>query len=511
MYFSQIRAGLISTVLLLSTALASPALAETLPEISPRQIASDVDVVQNPQTGVQEFIAPSFDPFEEDRTMAGNVSLRSAGQATTIDGQAVRGGALLDLAFYYNSVSNDPYDTRGYEEVVYLSGEYAPVTYRDNRILECNEHVQDVVYYHEDYYRPSLYGGLYRPYPFYTGHFGFSSGYGYNYGFNRGFGLSSGFIGGRSFGNTNIRNRRNIRNRQNTRRNTRGGIANRLVDGVRRTNAQREDRSGIREERRANRNRNSDSRETRRSNRSERRNERAAATRASTPRQDRAPRAQNNRIRNNNGVSTSARRSSPRATTTRQATTPRTAAPTSRPQQANSTAPARRARNTERSRPARAERARSRSSQRQKSQNSPRRNGGNKGRSRGNSKLKLMSFLPMASAWSRNVVRNVDIQCAREEILSVHIPQDRLDAARFDGLTVLVLDRAGHELPVFVPPNYIEGFRQAVSGRAAPNVSYQEPRSYGIEETPCPAGTIKQSDGTCLQGGATTYGGYPTR
>ena len=68
MYFSQIRAGLISTALLLSTALASPALAETLPEISPRQIASDVEVIQNPQTGVQEFIAPSFDPFEEDRT-----------------------------------------------------------------------------------------------------------------------------------------------------------------------------------------------------------------------------------------------------------------------------------------------------------------------------------------------------------------------------------------------------------------------------------------------------------
>ena len=101
MYFSQIRAGLISTALLLTTALASPALAETLPEISPRQIASDVDVVQNPQTGVQEFIAPSFDPFEEDHTMAGNVSLRSAGQATTIDGQAVRGGALLDLSLIH--------------------------------------------------------------------------------------------------------------------------------------------------------------------------------------------------------------------------------------------------------------------------------------------------------------------------------------------------------------------------------------------------------------------------
>jgi len=138
----------------------------------------------------------------------------------------------------------------------------------------------------------------------------------------------------------------------------------------------------------------------------------------------------------------------------------------------------------------------------------------------------MIGFIPMASAWSRNVVRNVDVQCAREEMLTVHIPQERLDAARFDGLTVLVLDRTGQEIPVFVPPNYIEGFRQAVDGHVAPNVSYnepgisapitggpvyQEPRPYGIEQAPCPVGTAKQSDGTCLQGGTNTYGGYPTR
>ena len=132
-----------------------------------------------------------------------------------------------------------------------------------------------------------------------------------------------------------------------------------------------------------------------------------------------------------------------------------------------------------------------------------------------------MSFLPMASSWSRNVVRNVDVQCAREEMLTVHIPQERLDAARFDGLTVLVLDRNGQELPVFVPPNYIEGFRQAVSGRVTPTMSYQDPRpnatiyqaprSSSVESAPCPVGTTKQDDGTCLQGGNVTYGGYPTR
>ena len=132
-----------------------------------------------------------------------------------------------------------------------------------------------------------------------------------------------------------------------------------------------------------------------------------------------------------------------------------------------------------------------------------------------------MNFLPMASAWSRNAVRNVDVQCAREELLTVHISQERLDAARFDGLTVFVLDRAGHELPIYVPPNYIEGFRQAAGSQITSSLpyeqprssapvtrgpAYQEPRSYGYEEAPCPAGTAKQADGTCLQGGTVTYG-----
>jgi len=100
MYFSQIRAGLIASALLLTTALASPAFAETLPEISPRQIASDVELKFNPDTGAKEYIAPSFDPFEEDRSMAGTASLRSVSSATTIDGQSVRGGALLDMTFW---------------------------------------------------------------------------------------------------------------------------------------------------------------------------------------------------------------------------------------------------------------------------------------------------------------------------------------------------------------------------------------------------------------------------
>lgn len=525
-YFSHIRAGLMASALLLTTALASPALAETLPEISPRQIANDVKIEYHPETGAREYVAPSFDPFEEDRNMAGTASLRSVSNATTIDGQSIRGGALLDMTFYYNSASNDPYDTRGYEEAVYLSGEYAPVTRRDNRILECNEQVQDVVYYHEDYYRPSLYVNLFRPYRHYRGHFGYGRGYDYGRSY-RGYGGYRGYRRGHDGDRRRTHNRRNTRHRDH----------DRAVGETRRTVTSREDRTGrrdyrdrsssprrlTREERRANRN--GDNRETRRNNRDGRRGNTSRSDSARTIplganralRMERVVTHENApRIRNNNAATS--RRGAANASGPRNAAPARATAPTPRAERA---APAPRRQRTERSRPARTERAVNRARE-TKSRNAPRRSNGRKG----NTKLKLMGFMPMASAWSRNVVRNVDVQCAREEMLSIHIPQERLDAARFDGLTVLVLDRTGQEMPIFVPPNYIEGFRQAVNGRVTPNVSYQdpvnsapvtrepayqEPRPYGVQEAPCPVGTTKQNDGTCLQGGVTPYGGYPTR
>ena len=135
---------------------------------------------------------------------------------------------------------------------------------------------------------------------------------------------------------------------------------------------------------------------------------------------------------------------------------------------------------------------------------------------------RMVALAPMASFFGRNS-RNVANHCAREEKLSVHISQDRLDAARFDGMTVIVLDRAGYELPVFIPPNYVEGFRQAVTPTQSKSSSYSassywEKSSYPVEgiensapfyptEPSCPAGSSLQNDGSCLAGG---YTGYPT-
>jgi hypothetical protein len=119
-----------------------------------------------------------------------------------------------------------------------------------------------------------------------------------------------------------------------------------------------------------------------------------------------------------------------------------------------------------------------------------------------------MNFFPTGTSYSRQVVQSVDVDCAREEKLSVFIPAGRLDAARYDGLTILALDVEGLEYPIFIPPNYIEGFQQALGGRytARSTVTVTNPkpvyRSTGplrdIAPANCPAGTVAQSNGTCM-------------
>jgi len=107
--------------------------------------------------------------------------------------------------------------------------------------------------------------------------------------------------------------------------------------------------------------------------------------------------------------------------------------------------------------------------------------------------------------------------------LRVFISNERLDAARYEGLTLIALDSQGGETPIYLPPNYIEGYRLAASGHVQPQ-GYQapfissepfvgsptisQPQTYGIESAPCPTGTTKQPDGTCLEDLA---GGYPNR
>jgi len=126
-----------------------------------------------------------------------------------------------------------------------------------------------------------------------------------------------------------------------------------------------------------------------------------------------------------------------------------------------------------------------------------------------------MNFFQTGTGYSRDVVRNVEVDCAREETLSVFIPAGRLDAASYDGLTILALDVEGREYPIFIPPNYIEGFNQAVgenyNARSTVTVTNPQPvyRSTGpyrdIEAVDCPEGTITQSNGTCMIDNSNKY------
>ena len=96
-----------------------------------------------------------------------------------------------------------------------------------------------------------------------------------------------------------------------------------------------------------------------------------------------------------------------------------------------------------------------------------------------------MNFFPSAAIAANGYARTdvyANTRCVKEEKITLHIPQERLDAARFDGLTIIVLDNAGNEVPVYLPPNYIEGFRKAVSGYGG-TVNYSSGQSYSGGQT----------------------------
>jgi len=140
--------------------------------------------------------------------------------------------------------------------------------------------------------------------------------------------------------------------------------------------------------------------------------------------------------------------------------------------------------------------------------------------SRGDLKQRIQkNFFPNDGYGGRRVVSSRSVDCAREDKLRVFIPNERLDAARFDGLTLIAFDAQGGEAPIYLPPNYIEGYRLAATGQvraegiaSVPQFSGSAPvtlPSQTIESAPCPTGTTKQANGTCLQSGGTF--GYPAR
>ena len=539
------------------------AAAPSLPNISADQIARDVIADFNPRTGQTELIAAPFDPFEADPNLAGSLRLRSADGAVAINGQPLQNGALVDVDFYYNSPSDDPYGGRNYSDAVFVSGDLAPVVLRDTRVLECSTRVENVEYIHTSYYSP-VYSpvsrfGLYQPYRHYTGHSSFGFGFGSNY-FGPGINFFNNNRSRFARNNFTTNTRRNFLPRTNLpnagfrnspvrRRGFISPLRSRIATGNTRANTV-DTNAGTEISPAAQTSAPSDTvlrrrealsrigaggrRLTERNLRSPRR----VATPAIANAESTSVTPAASRVRQRTADTTSRRRALRRGqsqTATSRQVNPKRNVPTpvvpkqsvSRPVISKQSAPKRSASKQSKSS---SSQTKSRSSSKRSTTSS--RSSLKSRTSTGTSKAARRStpsiarrgklnFFPNDGYGASSVVTSRSVDCAREDKLSVFIPNDRLDAARFDGLTLIALDAQGGETPIYIPPNYIQGFRLAATGRvqpqglSAPQPQVQpqpqpqfQPQRPGIEAAPCPAGTQKQPDGTCLQASIT---GFPTR
>lgn len=67
----------------------------------------------------------------------------------------------------------------------------------------------------------------------------------------------------------------------------------------------------------------------------------------------------------------------------------------------------------------------------------------------------------------------VRTRCAREESLRVFVPKERLDDAEYRGLVLYLRPRAGREEALFLPPNYVTGFKLAAYSPQGPEFTMQ--------------------------------------
>lgn len=450
------------------------AYANSLPDISPDQIAADVERNYIAATGQTEFAARDFDPFEDTEAVAGSARLRTAFTGTAIDGYPVSGGAYLDLTTLYSAKSPDEWDVRGFERGVFLSGEPVSFMRYDTETLNCDRDTHRVTY-EKDYYAGASYGfigGIYRLYPHYRGHsrYHWRPRY-YDWRRGRGHWDRRGWRRGHGgHGDGDGWRRRRDGDGDGWRR-------RRDRDGDDRPDRRRRDRDPDRLDvkrgdapiiyRRTTPNMDEAIGTSRPDGRKPKRRKKKDAVTVSRPpvsrhrpefarpgRRDRdvdRPR----RRAGSNSVSTppvSRPRPEPRAPKPVVSKPSVSKPPVSKPRPAPVSKP----------RPSKPPRSSvNRAVDKSFSKPPPRGKGAQHRR-----------FYPMVGGYSRTDVY-VDYNCVKEERMTIHIPQERLDAARFDGFVVILLDNQGEELPVYIPPNYVEGFRRA-SGQA-PARSYAPP------------------------------------
>lgn len=489
-----------ASVLTLAAALSFGAAASAgelrlLPDMTPAQIAQDTNRSFDTHTGISIAAAPTFDPFEQDSTLAGTAALRTGASALTLDGRRVSSGAFLDLTMIYTRPSDDPYDVRGFDRAVYISGAPVDRIHQDIRTLDCASNTTEVIYEDDYYHHYSPYGflaGIYLALPRYRGHRGYWSGSSYrrpNSGWSdwrvRGRSLgyspsasrsSHGYTGGAIRADRADDRRRRERSDDSGRGERHSGRlsgSGRTLGG---TASRREyiDRRGVRtgnneDNRRADRERNDVNRTAR-------------TSRTSPARRDINTRRP-------------ARTTSLRPTGQAASSTPAPIASQSSPTPIAGSGAAPRRTEKRRVKPVTNPRPeRSRKSERSTSSRvntAIDRSFSKRGRSKGKKSLNFFPVLGGYGALSSRV--STEYRCVREERVTLHIPQDRLDAARFDGMTLVLVDNAGRDVPVYLPPNYIEGFRQAVGTPAAPTYSsspapqhqtYEPQTDYGHQTPP---------------------------
>lgn len=522
----------------LSASIIVPAQANDIilfPDIPADQIARDTVRSYDSSTGASMATAPTFDPFEQDNTLAGTAALRSGPSEIAIDGTRVAGGAYLELKMIYTSASDDPYDLRGYERAYYVSGDEVSRIHQDVRTLDCASNSAEVVYEDNYYNSYDTYGylaGVYLLLPRYRGHRGFWNGgsryrpsaswsdwrrrssynsygnYGASYGGghfagsndrNRGFGSrGSGTAGNRGDGRRGVGDRdreTDSAETTNTARTQRHNGRGSVIGGSASSREYRRQRgvvaggplqrSSANEAEQSNNNeRNSAQNSENRSTRTDRRTDRVG-------RRDRG-RGSNPALGNTSQPVTN-RRANPAGPPPQ--TIARSAPPTTiNSNRASRPAPQSQRQNTQRSSSS------SRKLNREVDRSFSRIN-------RNSINRKQMEFFPRHGGYTQlnsSVVTNY--RCVREESVTLHIPQERLDAARFDGLTLVVVDNADQDVPIYLPPNYIEGFRQATgrssyiapsSGAVSPPAAYQSP-DYNSQRSNAP-----------IYNEPTYQGGYP--
>ncbi len=413
------------------------------PEIPAEQIAADVVTEYNSRTAAPEHVAPTFDPFEEDDRLAAMVNLRSTASARDLNNNRLSDGALLEIELFYTDAGDR--DFGHVRDAVFLNGKVVLIVRRDSDELECSSRVTETIYHHDRYYSPG-YGGRSGIPPIYFGHRGFDYGYGYgSYGYGR-------------YGPTYPRPRPRSRPKPRPGTDTPTPRLPSIVDD----SGQGRPREGStyykngrkagtkpKPDRRPRRPYRVDPSVTipsvqpemvvRPTNRLAPRPDDQVRRRPET--RDPAPTVRRRTPSPSIGHVTSprpgARPVTPRAV--RHAPKPAARPPVSRPRPA----PPKRETNPKPDRPR---------------------------LDRPEDRIEKFQMFP-GDGRSDSIIVSSERNCARRDQLVLFIPNERLDAARFDGMTLILRDvtynpRSGQttvydEQPLYVPPNYIEGFRIA--------------------------------------------------